>query len=549
MTSKKLRFVKALLLIFLTVVGKKEPLYAYGNLTKACSAVLSENTDEKSSYKKTEVQLSGIDLERIGRLESLIEEIDDYLKRDEIFDNAPVIENTNILKESLELAERKQAMHVNYKYRETNIKKMVQREGYSVEEALKKLGVSPEAVKYFDSNGNMIIKNTFQLVTENGDKVLDRIQIGFDTREIENSTLIFNDLVSALKKNKTLNLSVVINSNKIGYLEILLKTVPKNISKRITIVPHDGEVYLWARDGAKSLEIKKQPQVVSVSGMLVQIDGVDVKRSDYEKVSVVFSNNSNKLLLKSVFRFEGGDVIVGSENIFIGPRIVQAAMHDYGLSWEQAVYYLSLEYGKQVIPIFTIDRSRAPIPVKFHIDLAMTILRSKKTATEVVFVESPFELFKTLFGKELSIESTDSLFLQNIRMTINKRISEAKSGKPIALGELNLFKLLIKNRFEDHVKNELDSRLVVQTLKKHGYEVQLVPGIKVSSNNSNEYINWTNVVPLSPDSLLVPNYSIPKIDKAVYSIYKSHGYDVIPAHSSESTIKLNGGIRCVTNCY
>lgn len=305
---------------------------------------------------------------------------------------------------------------------------------------------------------------------------------------------------------------------------------------------------IFGRDGTKSFDSGKSEQAVNRAGVLVQVEGVDVKRPSYSAVADSFAKESELPIMKSLFRFEGGDIIVGASNVFLGPTIIMAAMGDFGLSWDQAVQALSLEYGKKVVPIFTLDQNSEPAPTKFHIDLMMTILRSQVDHNEVAFVESPFELLKTFLGREFTFENSDMDFLKAIEVAVTRRISEVKNGKPITAAEINLYNLLLKNRFEVQVKLEMDSRFVTHILRSNGYKVQLVPGIMVPVNSSNKYFNWTNVVPLSPGSLMVPNYGIPRIEKSVFSIFKSHGYKVLPAHSTESTIKSDGGIRCVTNC-
>lgn len=223
-----------------------DPVLANGDVA-SCISSLSGKANKETKFKSVPKPLSSLATSRLKELEQIVESVSQYLKLDEGFNNNEVSNRINVLKENFELVDRGQPMVIKRDYRTANVKKLVSEEGYSVDEALNRLGVINEARSYYDVNGNLTVHHRFQLLTENGDRELERIQIGSDKREIEDSTLVLNDLITALKENKNLKLSIVINPLKINYLELLLKAVPKSISKRISIVPHEGDIYIWAR--------------------------------------------------------------------------------------------------------------------------------------------------------------------------------------------------------------------------------------------------------------------------------------------------------------
>ena len=159
-----------------------------------------------------------------------------------------------------------------------------------------------------------------------------------------------------MKADPNLKMRITYREEDLSRLEHYFKTVPNEIRNRFELIGlKDIELQRsWARD----------PSMLAEDGtMLMSRDrmmGATSEESEFmsEKAMDDYYHSVKKYAeaagIKakvSAFRFEGGNVVVGAQHIFVGADVVHSAMQDYGIKQlDQAAVEAYQKIGYETIP-------------------------------------------------------------------------------------------------------------------------------------------------------------------------------------------------------
>jgi len=351
------------------------------------------------------------------------------------------------------------------------------------------------------------------LPLDNGDEPLRFVRLNFPSSQNLEGMFreVLTDWVHALTKIGSMRLKILVNEGDQARLAALMQDLPPGLRARIEPVPIAGDNHVrpWPRDpsvllaGGRKLLLPRARML----GHEEEEHEHPQRIADYFGVVEKYAHAAGLPLERSAFRFEGGNILVGRRHVFVGSDIVQNAMADYDITEEEAVAALSREFGRPVLSIGRRDaqhpRSELRQP-RQHIDLAMAVVRDRRSGREVVLLESP-KLARDLLGDRLgSVEPEGALW-------------------------------------RDDENSEADFDAARRALRGEGYEVIDVPGLTTGWASS---LNYTNAV-LASGHAMIPQLDIPELDVYAANVYRRLGYEVIPMRSARRSLELNGGPRCL----
>ena len=123
---------------------------------------------------------------------------------------------------------------------------------------------------------------------------------------------------------------------------------------------------------------------------------------------------------------------------------------------------------------------------------------------------------------------------------------------PLSHFEKHLVRSLREFDFNDVVAEELRHSAVAKLIEEQGYKVLRVPGKNNQRDDAHRRLypafNYVNVI-LSGQWALVPYFGIPALDESAYALYRQLGYDVTPMPSASYSLRLGGGIRCMSTTF
>jgi hypothetical protein len=261
----------------------------------------------------------------------------------------------------------------------------------------------------FDAQGRFLYRPRFAapLALDNGDAPLRAIRINYpahlDAAKMAHRRPLFEaalgDSLRVLERLPETELRIVAPS--VGILEPYLAPVPRSLRRRIRVIPVEDteDITPWARD----------PSLMLADGqtLLLPRDKVRAKRveeedaesegeltpkaqRDYFGVVEKYARAQGLRLERSLFTFEGGNVLRGRHNVFVGASLLSEAMDDLDLGEDEAREALAGELGGRLHVVGTPARDRlghADQPHQ-HIDMTMAIAADHRTGGEVALVES-----------------------------------------------------------------------------------------------------------------------------------------------------------------
>jgi hypothetical protein len=346
------------------------------------------------------------------------------------------------------------------------------------------------------------------LPLDNGDGPLRGVRLNFASHGDARHTfpLVLSDWLQVMRRVGSVRLKILVNETDRAELDTLLADVLPALRARIdpVAIPGDNIVRPWPRDPSLLLLGGRRLLLPRMRMMGHDEEEDDPKlRADYFAVVEKYARAAGLRVERSPFRFEGGNILAGRRHIFVGASIVENAMSDFNITEEDATLALSREFGKPVLSIGTIGHiPGAAEQPRQHIDLAMAIVRDRRSGREVVVLEST-RLARRLLGP---------------------------SWRPAS-------------EFFDHAAQDRDEAQLdaaERFLRRQGYAVIRVPGLQPDWGKA---INYTNVM-LASGHAMVPHLGVAELDRYAADVYRQLGYTVIPMRSAQLTLEHNGGPRC-----
>lgn len=437
---------------------------------------------------------------------------------------------------------------------EPTIFALVKKEGKAVQQVLKEQGIPEYAHRYYGADGNFKYRpdHPIQLSSENGDDELALARIQFATFEkLEHQRvydLLVKDYLHVLEELPHAELRIVTDEKSKPALVSLLRGASESVRKRVKTVTIESEhpLELWAQDGSKPI---KDPEHYRIQ-TLVPYEHEDGAKSE------IWQELEGKgwPTQRSIFHFEGGDVVVGARHVFVGPTVIEDNMKKFRISRSEALQALSAEFGK---PVFEIKRNKIPKkadpsfthPIDFHIDMFLSVARNHKTGKETVLLSSPELGFKALAGRRKDADFPEDWdimaehLVQGAKDDANGFLTDAERELIATIKKTSPYAFRVQ---QDQVNAE------AVRLKALGYDIKFVPGLAQMHGEREmgqwEIFGYANSI-LSGKKAIIPELGIPRLDRAATQAFEDLGYKVIHVYSPTESLCLKGGIRCMTETY
>ncbi len=387
-----------------------------------------------------------------------------------------------------------------------------------------------------------------RLSLENGDEELLTMQVNTNAFRYGSKVAAVNlhllrDLRSALETMPDLQLALVGSAKHADVEKVLQREFPKELRNRVHLLDVDWELNSWAQDWSKPLEGR--------AGVLVptgaEVDG---------KIAVTKLNShlgDSFKFISSPLYFDGGDVVVGKDHVFLGANSIESNMRALRISRDEAINALSAEFSKPVIEFS--NRGQA---ISFHADLAMAVVRDLNTKREVILLESVELTAKLLFKNKRGFSRSAK---HSDESTILKIFSQSKEdAKNLNASERSLYESLMSQGLENLRAHEEALDNMASEFLALGYDVRRIPGLclepkildnlnKDSAYEHFQYLSWANVV-VSQDTVLVPDLGLPVMDDYVNKVFKKIGYkNIVPMKFNRESLCRNGGTRCAIQTF
>ncbi len=409
-------------------------------------------------------------------------------------------------------------------------------EGFPVTDAaLREIGIPARGRRFYDhKTGEFRYQNPYpnQLALENGDQPLKAIRIHDPTEKL------LKDYQTVLEKIQKLELWIVTSPSLFNKTLSLIEAMPESLQKRIKMIMATYEgMNWWAQDASK-------PTLNGAEAVMPKRMASGRELSKYFLPLFSLQQGSLVNLSKSAFRFEGGDIIVGEKHVFLGPDAVHMAMEDFQISRDEALKALSTEFGKPVFEVGAPSDNGSLLPITFHIDLTMAVVRDRHTGKEVILLESPRMALETMLGIPHNQASSEQGYEKISRIALGLKASDPGYGNGLSFKKIDRVLPRVQYR-------EKQLEFVERRLRAMGYATQRVPGLtmlEIGNLEEQDIFNYTNSI-LSGHHAIVPEMGVPQLDKETFDIYRSLGYDVIPMASAYDYFCLYGGPRCAAETY
>jgi len=434
--------------------------------------------------------------------------------------------------------------------------------GQSLEDALKtKRRNDDSRISYDAKTGHLLAnrKTPLRLSLENGDAELDTLRMNWPKTRLQLAEKHLEGLVEAMKELPNLRLLIVAGEDRVQDAQRAVTRIPKQYRSRITIQKVDGKgANVWAQDGSKPLE--------GLHRTAVPANMVGRTENHQKGVLATLNKVGAVKTLKSKFIFDGGNVVVGENHIFVGPDIVQANSRNLGISYQETLDALAVEFGKPVIQVGVPGFDGIPAQLDFHIDLTMAVVRDHQSGREVILLDSPRKGLEALAeGVPLKELPTDpsQFFRELLRRGLDRQGRPAITNGEKALEE-ELLRVAgrggkesssqVKGLESAFIERETAVQALAKGFEELGYKVVWLPGLnfgffdKGSRAIGPTVFNYTNAI-FSGHHAIVPEMGVRVLDKAAADQIKALGYSVIPAPVTERSICMQGGVRCMSETY
>lgn len=368
------------------------------------------------------------------------------------------------------------------------------------------------------------------LANESGVAPLAAIQMSWiesDATHVNLSEAHLRDALRVLETLPDLKLWVVKEQGSDETLMQRLALVSPLLRSRIQVVAGE-EITHWAQDGAKAL---------SHGGGLV-VPALAARREDRFKINAAKALHQAGLvpsIQESPFLFEGGNVIVAKDTVFVGITEARDNMNRLMLSESELREALSTEFGKAVQILGFASpwdgNYGSPSQADYHIDLSMAVVHDRKSGKEVAFVESPLLALELLQAP--SYEGTEL-----------KGFLDSWLQGPNA-GELKRYfeeKILDPKKFKDILEREAQLGQLAEQVATE-VEVRRIPGLNYLGLGKAQFFNYTNAF-FSGNHAFIPRTGIDNWDNFAIKQFEGMGYKVVQMDSALAAQREKGGARC-----
>jgi len=413
-----------------------------------------------------------------------------------------------------------------------------QQRGWKAIDILRIHDIPPQLHKYYDEKGHFHYYRDapITLSTENGDSKLLAIRTHFSKDSIA------TNYFSILEKMPTVELWILTSPVQNLELKAIIDKLPSNIRDRVKPIKIEGQTLIpWAQDGSKPIS-SQTPQILRPK------DGNQFELEYLINTSRILERTMGVQAIDSPFRFEGGNIIVGARQIFVGPSIVEDLMMDLLITRKEALQALEAEFGKPIIEIAQTRFDGSRIPIEYHIDLLMALGRNQKTRQEVAFVSSQDTFLQTFFGLPPINQIKDSRHFMVEKGKALRRLRDRYQGQNLPQTDHDLLSTFSEMSYETVRESEVAYEFARQTLKEQGIEVINIPGKYKKSKNQLRSFNFTNVI-FSGNQVIIPRYNSILIGDKVRKLYEEMDYEVIEIEDIEKLMRGDGGIRCTMETY
>lgn len=412
---------------------------------------------------------------------------------------------------------------------------------------LKRFSIPAEAIRFYDPETGKFNYNPdhpLQLAKENGDAKLQAIRIhiaNIGSNVAKVNDLLLKDYQNVLEQLPGVELWISTPITLTERVKLSVSRLPKQLRSRIKVYDTGlMTVWSWAQDGSKPVTAK-HPEVMIPR---------DLPRPVYLEPLFDLQNKSQINIRRSLFSFEGGNIIVGDRNIFTGPNTIDSLMWDFHISKQEAVSALEAEFGKPIIEIGSRSPSNHIEKIDFHIDLAMAIARNRNNGQETILLESPKRAIEVLLG-DRKVSDLRAKYPEPNEFFKNLILEAQHPNRKLTPQEKDLLKFFVESKDASQLKlREDQAQELAAKLKSKGYDVILIPGIgKLNGSRKGgeelQIFNWTNSI-FSGEHAIIPDLGITSLDHEVHQQVAGLGYKIIPVKTPRYSLCLHGGIRCLS---
>lgn len=331
-------------------------------------------------------------------------------------------------------------------------------------------------------------------------------------------------------------------------LETLLREWKPAGADRVNVVTLDEPMTFWIRD--EFAAARNQTIVMP-------------KRYGLRDIPESIEKLSTSMQLKAVhslLEFDGGNVVVSPEHVFVGYNLIQANLGTLFDSEADIVGYLKQLFGRNII---VVGNAKTPVPHE-HIDMYLTplsggrlLLGDPRLAAQLL--EKNRKLLGGTYGKNYFDEKTVPLpetvkkllfatpdFVERLNNDLGVR-RPADVGKD---DDVTLALLYARNNLPKNLKLFDD---IADDLRRQGFKsIYRVPILMNHDIENGPFITYNNMLidaaPIGDkrrDRVLMPRYNIAPFDTAARQTLSDLGYDVIPIDVQNISF-YNGTLRCIT---
>jgi N-dimethylarginine dimethylaminohydrolase len=303
------------------------------------------------------------------------------------------------------------------------------------------------------------------------------------------------------------------------------------VTNPLDVIPYSdtggGYSYGWSRDGRLILQY--------LDGTIAVIQPERTIRGDSSSISDILCMNYPDLVTDvqtTRLYFEGGDIVVDGEHVFLGYNTVEYNMGSLGLSENEVVALFQDMLGKEVVVI----GSRDIRPPYGHVDMYLT-----PVGDNTVLLGDP-SLCSYIIQGWTEEERREHLFDIAGRMfeyfiTVN----------------FNMFDILLNYNLSSEISGGLD--WIEVQLKEMGFNVVRVPLLIPPSRGLGDlqtipFITYNNVLLENHEGgkiVYMPVYGIGPFDELARQVYEGQGFAVRGIDGALPLSASGGVVRCQAN--
>ncbi len=309
---------------------------------------------------------------------------------------------------------------------------------------------------------------------------------------------------------------------------------------RVTFVeiPEESDITIWPQDPFVVVNDKENTKLIT-PGLF--------QRKDDRLMAAQLSTILGVEVIQSELLFEGGNIVCGESEVFIGFDTLFINSRVFETSIEEMEKRFSRLFGR---PVVTIGNQTQDIG---HIDLIVTPLSNHRIAvadsrlgaeiTNRTLTQSPDRI--TRFER-----NCEKGFFGNAAIEALVDLDGNSIDCPKVVGQT-------KTAITDSqaLADSLDK--IASQLSQRGYEVVRIPALIPNQTPETEeqsgpafpFMSYNNVLTESVANLSIvylPQYGIAELDAAAIQCWETNGFEVRPIEGFQTSAMHGGALRCCT---